>query len=65
MWQKDENGLRFHVHIPTAYAPHRERYIAGFFRGYLKRKQNKPAAPKSERRPFESRLLYRLRTGQI
>jgi hypothetical protein len=40
MWQHDANGLRFHIHVPAQYqGRHRHRYIAGYMRGWLKRKQ--------------------------
>jgi hypothetical protein len=45
-WHHDRNGLRFHVQVPSKYAANRHHYIAGYFRGYLKRLNNK--APQEE-----------------
>jgi hypothetical protein len=49
-WRHDENGLRFHIMVPAKYHAHSQRYIAGFMRGYLKRKEDL-----KKRRPAETR----------
>jgi hypothetical protein len=66
-WRRgDEGGWHFFIEVPPQHHAHSTRYIAGFMRGWLRRKQNtKPAAPQSQRRPGESKLFYRLRTGQL
>ena len=66
-WRRDEGGWHFFIEVPAAHAAHSTRYVAGFMKGWLKRKQNlkKPAMPLSQRRPGESKLFYRLRTGQL
>jgi hypothetical protein len=64
-WRYDENGLRFHIEVPSEYGGvHRNRYLTGYFKGFLRRFNKKPATPQSQRRQGESRLSYRLRSGQ-
>jgi hypothetical protein len=58
-----EHGLHYFVEVPAKYHGHAEKYVAGYFRGFLKRFNQKPAMPRSQPRQGESRLLYRLRTG--
>jgi hypothetical protein len=48
-WRHDENGLRFHIIVPDEYHTHSTQYIAGYMKGYLKRKEN------LKRRPAEAR----------
>jgi hypothetical protein len=65
-WRRDEGGWHFFIEVPAAHAAHSTRYVAGFMKGWLKRKQNlkKPAMPLSQRQLGESRLRWKLRTGQ-
>jgi hypothetical protein len=49
-WRHDESGLRFHIIVPPKYHAHSQRYIAGYMRGYLKRKENLKKRPETRGR---------------
>jgi hypothetical protein len=49
MWQHDERGLRFHIIVPRQFQAHSRKYIAGFMRGWLKRRSKPPEQSMDEK----------------
>ena len=48
-WRHDAGGLRFHIEVPIQYqGAHRHHYLAGYMRGWLKKRNQKPAPPQSK-----------------